>query len=249
MSLSDDFEEYDRIADTILWLNSEVSLSFVVRLFYKAKDGSRRFFHSEVHKTSEMPHVDVSRSIKRIARFYFTIGNKNSWGDSLIFKPGDVFVFTKAIEERVFPWFFGETRIYSQVEDRLAITGKCDPFVYREDEYKYISFVPVVLGLENNQYKEGIRVFLNNQDNMFDIDIDTLLNLYWIMKNTDMVTYASTMMNYVKTPPYGINVWQASGLGSGFDEELVYQPPSNVKSSSKNSANDFLNKTRKAEGK
>jgi hypothetical protein len=245
MSLSDDFNEQDRVTDTIMWLSSDVNLTFVTQLYYKQKDGTRRSFHSEVHRTSEFPNADVSRYIRRNCKFYFVLGSKSNWGDGLIFKPGDVFVFTKAIEEKVMPWFFGPTRIYSQLEDRLAITGKCDPFVYRNDEYRYISFVPIVLEYPNHQYKEGLRVFLNNQDNMFDIDIDTFLNLYWIMKNTDMLTYSSTMMNYAKTPPYGINVWQSGGLGSGFDESNIipYQP------NSKPSANNFLNNSKKAEDK
>ena len=44
--MDEDFEIYDRITDKIMYLSQTISLDFVTALSHKAKDGTRRFFHS-----------------------------------------------------------------------------------------------------------------------------------------------------------------------------------------------------------
>ena len=79
------------------------------------------------------------------------------------------------------------------------------------NERSYIKFTPVVITFEDtNSYKEGIRLELNSRDTCVDITIDKFLELVYILKNTDMINLAATMINYVKIPPYNINVREGS---------------------------------------
>ena len=240
----DSFLWYDRITDTLMYLSSNFSLEFVVNFASKKKDGGRSFFHSEFTKQSQYYNIDISKTIRRVHRYYYVISQKNTFGGGFVMRHSDVFILTNAFENKIMPWFFGKTRIFDIVEDRLVIKGKYEIFMYPQSEYSYLSIAPLVREFENGQYKEGVRIFVNDQDQYFDLTLDNFLGFYHILKNTDMVTLASTMMNYVKTQPYDVNTSSMNpGLGSGMNME------ENVRGSYRNAsgglgASNFLNSTK-----
>ena len=211
----DNFEVYDRITDKIMYLNSNISLDFVCTLAHKAKDGSRRFFHSEYEKTSQYIGTQKSVTITRNVRFYFVISDRNDFGGGMVLRPADVFVLTKIMSDQVFPWFTGNTRIFDIIDNRLVITGDFKPVLYVQSESRYLSFMPISYDLQSGQFKEGVHICLNTQDTWFDLTIDDLYGFYYILTNTSMYNLAAEMMNYVKTQPYGVNKLQLKGLGSG----------------------------------
>jgi hypothetical protein len=247
----DRFIEYDRITDTLMWLSQNVRLTFVVTLHYKRKDGSRQFFHSEVSKVSNYYGVDLSRTIKRNANYYFVLDTVNAFGEGIVLRPSDVFEFITKFERELLPWFMdngdNKTRLFSIMDDTMVIKGTYIPFVFAVSEYRHLSMIPTVLQDNNGKFKEGVTVHFNGDSNVFDLSIDQLLNLYQILKTTDMVTYASTMMNYVKTPPYGVNNFEATGLGSGMAE--LQQEERFENEQDKPPASSFLNNSKKVEGK
>ena len=212
---NENFDLYDRITDKIMYLSPTISLDFVTTLAYKSKDGSRRFFHSEYEKTSQFIGTQKSRTITRGVRFYFVISDKDDFGGGMVLRPADVIILCKILDNSVFPWFHGETRVFDVVDNRLVVKGKYKPSLYIQSEYRYLSFVPIVNEYQTGQFKEGVHVCLNTQDTCFDLTIDDLYGFYYILTNTSMYNLAAEMMTYVKTPPYGVNKMELKGLGSG----------------------------------
>lgn len=238
----DDFDLYDRITDKIMYLTPNLSLDFAVRLAHKAKDGSRRFFHSEYEKTSNFIGVDKSITITRNVKFYFLINDREDFMNSIILEPQDVVILTKIIDQQLFPLLSGPNRVFAIIDNKLVINGKFKPVLYTQSEYKYLSFVPIVYEYQSGQFKEGVHVCMNDQKCCFDLTIDRLYGFYYILSNTAMYNLAAEMMNYVKTPPYGVNKSELAGLGSGanFDNRQFYSNRQQEYEKPKQSGADFL---------
>lgn len=213
--MDEEFDLYDRITDRILYLSSAITLDFIVNLAYKSKDGSRRFFHSEYEKTSQYVGTNKSRTITRNIKFYFALNDRESFGNGMLLRPQDVIILTTIIKDQVLPWFTGSTRVFDIKDNRLVIKGKQKPAMYIQSEYRYLSFSPIVTEYQSGQFKEGVFVCLNTQDTNFTMSIDELYGFYYILTNTSMYNLAAELINYVKTPPYGVNLSQLQGLGSG----------------------------------
>ena len=207
------FQDYDRISDLLLYLSDTITLNFTVALSRKSKDGGRAFFQYESEYDSKYIGQLKSRSIKRQMNFYFTIDNKNDFGNGFILRPQDVIIVLKVIEDQLLPLYFDpKKRIYKVIENKLIIKGEFNPIVYAQSEYKFISFVPIVCEY-NDGFKEGVRLTVNSD--YVDIDIDKLMGFYYILKNTDMYSVACSMVTYVKQPPYGVNTFKGGGLAGG----------------------------------
>lgn len=244
----DNFLCYDRITDTIMYFNTNISLDFIVSLSYKRRDGNRQFFHSEFDKVSNYRLTDISKTIRRNCRYYYAINIKNDFGGGLVLKHSDVYILTTGIEQKVLPWFFGDKRIFKVIDKRLNLVGEIEPFMYPQSEYKYLSIVPIVQQYEDGLYKEGVRCFVNSADCNFDLSLDDFLGFYHILKTTDMYNLASNMMLYAKVPPYDINASSITpGLGSGarFEQEESVGNYTSRSSGSLGSAKNFLNNTKK----
>ena len=237
----EDFEIYDRISDTLMRFNNRISLEFITSLSYKRKDGSRSFFHSEWEKSSKYIGTQKSRTIRRNMNYYFCINEKDNLGGGLVLRPQDVVIMLQVIENLVFPWFQGDTRIFQIKEDKLVVIGKYKQAVYTQSMYKYISFSPTVFEFESGQFKEGVHVCLNKADNCWDMTIDDFYGFYYILKNTSMYNLAAEMANYVKTPPYGVNLGELKGLGAGGEYD-VQRNIVNVDPEAKPRRNSFLDR-------
>jgi hypothetical protein len=211
-----DFTDYDRITDILIYFSRTITLNFNVRLSMKDTNGYRQFFQYETEFTSKYNGVNIGRSVKRNMSYYFTIDDKEDFTNSLVLRPQDVTIILMLIEKRVIPWFIGNKRIFDFVEDgkRLTIKGKYSPVVYTQSELKGLFFEPIVFTYEDGTFKEGVRLTLNS-NSFADVDLDRFLGFYYTLKNTDMYSAACALVNYVKTPPYGINIYSNKGLGSG----------------------------------
>ena len=258
--MSDDFFLYDRITYTIMYFTKEISLEFIVTLASKRGENDRLFFHSEYEKISNYRLVDTSRTVRIRPKYFFSISIKDSFDGGFMIRPSDVYILLETIQKKVLPWFFGSTRIFSVIDNQLAITGQYKQYMYPQSEYKYLAILPNIHQFEDGKFKEGIRLFINSPNVYADLTIDDLLGFLHILRTTDMVSLAAILCNYVKTAPYGVNSWnsvQEQGLGASSNryrstnyipEEPSYQMPTDVTSPlqvSKRAANEFLNKTKK----
>ena len=230
------FLDYDRIEDTLFYFDSNTTLNFVVQLSRKDKLGGRRHIHYETEYGSSYNGYDVGHSIKRSMFFYFVIKDKNDFTNGFLLKQQDVYMITRVIEEQLLPYIIGKKRAFNIIDNQLELNGEYSPVVYATTETKFLAMSPIVLRYDNNQSKEGVRITLNADGNYFDLPIDNFLQFYYILKNTDMYGTAATLINYVKLPPYGLNVYKKTGLGGG-----VPEPDMSPKSAENNKrGNSFL---------
>lgn len=246
------FDQYDRITDTLMYLSNEITLNFTVVLARKNKSGGRTFFQFETEYGSKYIGTDTARSIKRNMNFYFIIDNKTFFAGGFILKPQDVVILLKMIEDQIIPWYFGKDTIFSLTKDgsKLIIKGDFHPIYYTQSESKYLRFDPFVYTYDDNTCKEGIRMYVNSENDWVDMDIDKFMGFYYVLKNTDMYSVASSMVNYVKTPPYGVNIFRQAGLGSGRvpQDNWNNNEPANDKAN-KTKHNSFLDNARSTKTK
>jgi len=237
-----DYTDYDRITDKLMFLSSTITLNFTVTLAKKDKFGNRAHLHYEVEYSSKFRDQNMAHSIKRDIVYYFTIDNSNDFGNGLVLRPQDVEILKMLLDQQILPWFFGNNRVFGIKENKLFIKEYGSPVTYAQSDYKFISFNPIIFEYEDGKFKEGIRIYLNNQDAFADLDIDKFMQFVNIIKCTDMYNAALTMINYVKMPPYGINNHTSVGLGSGGGYEYNTPRQNSSKSSSTGAfgTNDFL---------
>ena len=208
------FVNYDRITDCLLWLGrtgngDSVQLKFVVDLVKLDQYNNERHFHSESKFYSKKLQRN-SQSISRTYSCYYVI-NAGMENLGCLLRPADVQMLNMLIESNILPWFIGDKRIFSMKGDTMRILGDYIEQVLPISERTYLKFIPIVITFEDtNSYKEGLRIEINSKDTCVDITIDKFLEFVYILRNTDMINLAAAMINYVKIPPYNVNVIQGS---------------------------------------
>ena len=210
-----------------MFFDNNTVLEFVVTLSSKDKNGNRLFFHSECDYDSNKYYgVDKGHSIKRRMTFYYVINDKRAFDRSFIIRPEDALMLTMIIEGQILPWYFdNKKKIFSIVEGQLKITGTYQDIMFAKNEYSYLRLQPCVYQFEDNTYKEGIRMYVSSENTFVDMEIDKFLGLYYFLSKTDMYSVAASMVSYVKTTPYGVNTFNASGLGGSYRSKGVIDNP------------------------
>ena len=242
METNIDFTEYDRITDTLMYLNDDVTLNFTVALSRKSKNGDRLFYHYESIYGSDK-YGGSLRSIKRSMSFYFVLDVKSNFNHGFILRPQDVEILNRLITSKVLPWYFGNEKeaAFQIIGDKLVLTD-FQPAVYTQAtqfETKYLSFEPIVV-IENEQECRGVRLIMSS-GHIIELTIDKFMGFYHLL-HTDMYSVASTMTTYAKVPPYAVNSHKLQGLGA--------PPPSSMNGwNGFNNSNSFLNNSKsKREG-
>lgn len=198
------FFDYDKITDTLMFFTQTVALKFGVNLS-KTKNDKRYPFHNEY---AYMSNGHKAYSIKRSINCWFLIDDSNNFENNILIRPQDVTLLQLLLTNNVIPWIIGENRIYGMNdENRLILKGKFTKVDFPLSDYKFISFLPIVIEYTDNTSKEGIRLIINNKDNMIDININQFLEFYYYIMNVDMYSAATNLLNYVKMKPYGENMY------------------------------------------
>ena len=214
MNSSVNYTDFDRIVDTILFLDNNHTLDFCTRLSMKDKSGYRRFYEFESqYQSNQYLGVDIGRSIKRKMEFYYLISNRTQFTGGLVLRANDVYLLHLLIQSKVLPWYFGSTRLFKVKDNRLVIVGEFSPVLYTKDQQNWINFEPIVISYEDGTYKDGIRMTINSNDDYIDLNIDRFLEFY----------SCEAQCNYVKTAPYlANNLVVGGGLGTGGGNNPVY---------------------------
>ena len=252
-----EFQDYDRISDTLLFFDNNTTLEFVVTLSSKDKSGNRVFFHSECDYDSNKYYgVDKGHSIKRRMSFYFAINDKRAFDRSFIIRPEDAMMLSMVMKSQILPWYFDPKRkIFSFVEGQLRITGTYQDVYFAKTEYSYLRIQPCVYKFDDGTYKEGIRMYVSSESVFVDMEIDKFMGLYYFISQTDMYSAACGLASYAKTPPYGINKF-SMGLGGNnrynVDNKDTFNPDidsSNTSSKHDREVNDFFSRVNKPKPK
>lgn len=201
----ENFLNYDRITDTIMYFNRYITLNFCVNLTRKGKNGNMSF-HSEYEFYSEN-YERESHTIKRMIDSYFLINDSRDFNNSIIIKAQDILMLRFLLSDQLLPWFVGKHRVFGfDNNNRLILKGKWKQQEFPLSEYKYIGFAPIILEYDDGTLKEGIRFIFNSSDNYVDIDVNKFFEFYHYIMDTNMYTTAAILLNYVKMIPYGCNM-------------------------------------------
>jgi len=236
------FGDYRKVSDTLLYLDQAYSLVFTTVLTSKNQNGGDSFFQSEY--MDQEGKVSIYRNIK----CYYVIQEKNTFGGGFLFWPNDVYFFCKIIEEKVFPWFFGDNNIFEIKDNKLFRTGNYNAVDFIKSMEQFLKIYPIVINFKDNSEKEGVRIYVSSQDKYMDIDIDKLVQLYYILKNTDMMNLAYNALAYAKTPPYGENIQRTSGgLGGVISSKSITNKWEEDRKKNKFTPSNFLKNAKKKE--
>ena len=216
------FFDYDRISDTLMYFDEVYTLKFNVNLSRKRYGSEdRMFFSREVIYPSKFMNQDYSRTIRRDLNFFFSIDCKLDYRNSVVLRPADVYNLQSIIHDKVFPWLIGDKIKFGVTSDKkLILKGKYTEVKFIIDEYKYLSFIPIVIEYPDGTRTPGVRMFVNSPEVYTDYDTQKLVNFYQLLTHTDMYAVACSMINYVKMAPYGVNVYDTSGAN---EEAKPYQ--------------------------
>ena len=212
------FEDYDRVTDTLMYLSDDLTLNFSVSLSRKLMNSNeRKFFHWET-MTGIDKYGSSKRSIKRNMNYSFIINCRSNFNAGIMLKPQDVEMLLIVIEKKILPWFFGNNKesAFQMVNDNLALKH-FEPISYAQSEAKYMVFEPIIYS-DNEKSTRGIRLTIQS-GNSADMEIDTFMGFFNILKS-DMYAVACSLINYAKIGPYGINVYNPSGLGAPPSEAI-----------------------------
>lgn len=209
MDVDANFSDYKRVTDTLLFLDLNYSLTFTTVLMSKNQSGSDSFFQSEY--MDQEGHISIYRQIK----CYYVIEEKKTFGGGFLLWPNDVFFLCKTIEEKVFPWFFGNENIFAVKENKLVVLGKYSPVDYIRSMEQFLKFYPVIVTFKDGSEKEGVRIYVSSEEKYMDIDIDKLVQLFYILKNTDMMNLAYNALSYAKIGPHGKDIQKSGSAGLG----------------------------------
>ena len=209
MDVDANFGDYKRVSDTLLYLDLNYSLVFTTVLISKNQNGGDSFFASEY--MDQEGHISIYRQIK----CYYVIQEKNTFGGGFLLWPHDVYFLCKTIEEKIFPWFFGNENIFAVKENKLIVLGKYSPVDYIRSMEQFLKFYPVVVTFKDGSEKEGVRIYVSSEEKYMDIDIDKLVQLYYILKNSDMMNLAYNALSYAKIGPHGKDIQKSGSAGLG----------------------------------
>lgn len=217
MSNEEYFRSYDRITDVLLYFTSDITLKFVTYLSKNTKLG-RRFFQYEVEKQSGSRDGMVTRNINRNMNFFFTIDNKNDFLNNFIIRPQDAEMLLNLLNQKVLPWFYADSDQYAfqYIKDILSVT-EYSPVMYTQSDIKHLAFQPTVMTDRNELYVYGVKITVNGVYS-FDCELEKFMGFIYFLK-CDMYSAACSMVSYVKTEPYGIEVFRPTGLGGGQIED------------------------------
>ena len=202
------FLDYDKISDTIMYFTKEIYLNFCINLTRKNNNTGRiSHFHNEYGYNNDYLGKD-SRIIKRFIDAYFVINDSNDFKNNIIIRPKDIVMLRLLFNDMVLPWFIGSKRVFKLDNiGKLVLKGKYGVAEFPLSDYKFMSFKPIVIDYEDETTKEGIRICFNSNDNYIDINIDKFLEFYYFIQYTDIYNAAISLMNYIKTQPYGENYY------------------------------------------
>lgn len=217
MTNIEQFTSYDRITDVLMYFTTDITLKFVTVLAKYSQSYGRRFFQYEVEKNSQVSGGGKTKNINRNMNFFYVIDNKNDFTNNFVIRPNDAIMILDIIDKKILPWFYADSKEYAfqYINDSLQIT-EYKPVLYTQNEIHHIKFDPCVIMI-GDKYSHGIKMTINGIYS-YEIELEKFMNFKYFL-NCDMYNAACSLVNYVKTEPYGVEVFRPQGLGGGRIED------------------------------
>lgn len=200
---------YEKLTDDILYVAANLVLRLNVVLGRKnSSDGSRMGFHNDyIYESSKYSNVNKSITMRRHFDYFLTLENIkdiNGVKESIMIRVNDMIPLRDMLNE-VSKWFFDQK--YKDLfaydnSNKLVLINKIDPVWIRGFAAdKSIKIEPTVVTLWNDSLVEGVRMYLNSDNNFIDIPSDRLMGLIYIIGSIDLFSAAQNLINFLGISP------------------------------------------------
>lgn len=204
--------QYDKLVDDILIFANNAVLRMNVILSNKGDDKTRYHYHSEfMYDSNKYIDTDKLITLRRSMKYYLSIENlkapMGSEKEFIMIGVKDI-INVRFKLDQVSKWFTSSefSGLYAYSDSKLVLLGRVEPIVISGlPMNKKIVLEPTVLVYDNASY-EGVRMYLNNQNNYIDIHVDSFMGLLYIINSINMYESAQLLLNYLGRPELGTNL-------------------------------------------
>lgn len=211
-----EFDQYEKISDDIFSLGNNAIIRFSVQLArYNRDTGERSSFHSEygyhIPKKSKYELLTIRRSydyFMTIENIYAPKNNDIDLQKAYIRIGPSEFMNIKFTLNKVLAWFNSQeyANLYAYKSNELIMRP---PIPTEEIQNmsmgKWLRFEPCVITRFDQSQECGVRIFLSDENNYVDINIDKLMGLIYTFSCFNMIQSAQLMINYLQRPEFGSN--------------------------------------------
>lgn len=218
-------ENYEKITDNIMWLNSNWILKFTVVLNRYHEKYGRMNYHKEIAYRKQ---GNLSININREFDYYLSIesvkrNNSTNMRDGVNIRNTDIYFLCFKLNE-VNKWFTSdEDMAFARNENnRIFIPHKPNSIIVNLSGGKYIEFEPRVKELDNGDQSIGLMVYISNNSLNFFMSVDMFLSFKYFIENFNMYQSAQLMLNYIGRPAYGtglVDVMNGKNDSKGYATE------------------------------
>jgi len=202
-------EMYEKLTDDILYVATNLVLRLNVVLGRKNNsDGTRMNYHNDyLYESSKYTNVNKSITMRRSFDYFLTLENikdNNGYKESIMIRVNDMIPLRNILGE-ISKWFYDtkykDLFAYDK-NNNLVLINSIEPVWVRGFAAdKSIKFEPTVVTLWNGTLVEGVRLYLNDDNNFIDIPAERLMGLIYIINSIDLFTAAQNLINFLGIAP------------------------------------------------
>ena len=190
------FRDFDRIVDDLMYFGSGVQLKFNLSFARKGSDGRRHHFLNVYKYESKYDDYGKVLTVRRHFDYYLSIDVKDNFGASIMITNKDILNVRMRLNQ-VYKWFTDQTFRIDK-KKKLHVVGAPGVVKIRCTGDKYIIFEPTVITYDNNQQREGVRMYINSQSLYVDYNVDTFMEFMYLIGSINMYECANIMAGYIQ---------------------------------------------------
>ena len=190
--MSYNFNDYEKIQDTIMYLGTSFALKFNVILASKDKYGNRKFYYSEYQYQSRYPDYGNVVSIKRQFKFFMTIEEVMNYQNSVFITVGDM-PMMRANLTTAAKWL-QDSSVFGLTPDGQLKILKDARTQMNLGQNSGLLFEPVIMPMQDGTYAKGIRMSINDEKNYVDMEARNFMGFYEIIRSIDMYSTACSII-------------------------------------------------------
>ena len=187
------FNDYEKIQDTLLYLGNTFVLKFNVSLASKDKHGNRKFYYSEYQYQSRYPDYGNVVSIKRQFKFYMTIEEVMNYQNSVLITIGDMPMLRGTLTAAA-RWIQGSSVFGLNPDGQLRILEDARTMM-NLGQNSGLLFEPVIIPMPDGTSAKGIRMSINDEKNYVDMEARNFMAFYEIIRSIDMYNAACSIVS------------------------------------------------------
>lgn len=200
------YNNYEKISDTILFLNNDWRVTFNVKLAYKDKRGERQFYYQEYgYKQTKYNGINNVISIKRNFESYIIIENMADKNNNILIRKPDM-VGLKNCLKICLKWLTDtNSNIFAINNDKNMYVANATSCMCQIGENGALRFEPLVIP-GNDKDEAGIRLYINDERNYTEITTKGFFDFYESLINFNFHIAACAMIASIPFVPDDVAV-------------------------------------------